>query len=81
MTVILRKQWVENERLVYPLISPVSDLIEGTDSEDLLTRLMQNRLFWIGFAVGFGLLAWNMVWYFWEGWPRRLLPPTSPVVL
>ena len=70
MAVMLRKQWVENERLVYPLISPVSDLIEDDGAEGILSGLMRNKLFLIGFALGFGLLAWNFVWYFWDAWPR-----------
>ena len=70
MAVMLRKQWVENERLVYPLISPVSDLIEDDGAEGIWSGLIRNKLFWIGFALGFGLLAWNFVWYFWDAWPR-----------
>lgn len=70
MVVMLRKQWVENERLVYPLISPVSDLVVDADSEGPWSDLMCNKLFLVGFVLGFGLLAWNIVGYFWDAWPR-----------
>jgi hypothetical protein len=70
MVVMLRKQWVENERLVYPLISPVSDLVDDVDGEDVWSGLMGNKLFRVGFALGFGLLVWNIGGYFWDLWPR-----------
>ncbi len=70
IAVMLRKQWVQNERLVYPLISPVSELSAGAESPQLLPQVAYNRLFWIGFGLGFGILAWNIGAYFLPSWPR-----------
>ncbi|MDA0711049.1 MAG: hypothetical protein O3B73_12660 [bacterium] len=70
MVVMLRKQWVENERLVYPLISPVSDLIDDVDGEGIWPGMVGNTLFWVGFALGFGMLAWNIGGYFSDLWPK-----------
>ncbi len=63
LAVLLRKQWVENERLPYPILRPVLDLT-------LRERGPFPRLFWIGFSVAFGIIAWNMVNYFVPGFPQ-----------
>ncbi len=63
LAVILRKQWVENERLTYPVLRPVLDLSTQTEAGF-------PRLFWIGFGIAFGILCWNMVTYFIPGFPE-----------
>jgi hypothetical protein len=50
--VVLRKQWVENERLVYPLIQVPISMLEGDDDRpSLILPFFKNPLMWIGFAV------------------------------
>ena len=61
--VILRKQWSENERLAYPLVTVPLALTEREPGERL-PRLLHNRLFWIGAALSFCVLSWNMLTYF-----------------
>lgn len=64
LAVILRKQWVESERISFPILRPVTELTERARA------LQFPRLFWIGFAVAFGILAWNMINYFVPGFPQ-----------
>ena len=64
LAVILRKQWMESERISFPILRPVTDLTERAATSDF------PRLFWIGFAVAFGILAWNMIHYFVPGFPQ-----------
>ena len=64
LAVILRRQWSMHERLVYPLATVAAEISEGSDRWRVLPTFMQNRLFWYGFALSFGLLAWNMATYF-----------------
>ena len=64
LAVILRKQWVENERLTYPILRPVMDLTARSES------LAFPRLFWVGFSVALGILSWNMISYFVPGFPE-----------
>ncbi len=45
MNLILRKQWIENEKLSYPVIQVPILLVTETDA------LLVNRLFWCGFAL------------------------------
>ena len=64
IAVILRKQWVENERLTYPVLQPALELTARSETGDF------PRLFWIGFSVAFGIIAWNMIHYFVPGFPE-----------
>ena len=45
MTVVLRKQWTEHERLTYPLVHLPLDMTAQN------TPLWRNRLLWIGFGI------------------------------
>ena len=78
IVVILRKQWVEYERLDYPLVSRFLDLVDDSEKADgspQWPRLLTGRLFWIGFAFSFGIIAWNIVGYFDTQWPTIRLSP------
>ena len=53
MTVILRRQWVEGERLVFPLTKLPLEMVEGSDGDAILPPFLRNRLMWVGFAIPF----------------------------
>src|SRR5579859_1118851 len=55
MNVILRKQWMENEKLSYPIVQLPMAL---TQQGGTLT-LFQNKPFWIGICLGAALDLWN----------------------
>lgn len=65
---IFRKQWMENEKLTYPMMIPLQIL--AGDREEL-TKSPTGRipLFWIGFSISFGILAWNCLTFFNEYLP------------
>jgi hypothetical protein len=63
LSVILRKQWVESERLTYPILRPALDLTVPKESGF-------SRIFWIGFSIAFSIIAWNMIGYFVPGFPQ-----------
>ncbi|MEE2753096.1 MAG: DUF6785 family protein [Candidatus Latescibacterota bacterium] len=68
---ILRRQWVDSERLVFPAMQPLMDMAgEPGDRSGWLPVFTQSRLFWIGFAIAFGMIAWNCINYFLPGFPR-----------
>ena len=48
LNVILRKQWMERERLTYPLIQLPFEMSQGT-------TFFKNRLMWFGFAFAAGI--------------------------
>lgn len=74
---ILRRQWMDHERLAYPLAEMTRELIHDAGDERRTPRFARSWLFWIGFSMPFGMLVWNMVGYWVIGWPRfpKELPP------
>lgn len=55
MNVILRKQWMEHEKLSYPIVQlPMAMTQEGGT-----LSFFQNRPFWIGIVLGASLDIWN----------------------
>ncbi len=59
VTVLLRRQWVEHERLAYPLVEAGLDLAMCTKSVDGHQPIIRRPLFWIGLAIPFFILTWN----------------------
>jgi len=71
VAVIFRKQWVQNERLVFPAMAPLIDMASNPGSgERALPEFTRDPLFWIGFWIAFGMIAWNCLNYFLPGFPR-----------
>ena len=64
ITVIFRKQWVEHERLAFPLVRIPMELIEKMGHGRGIPDFMRNRSFWIGFGVTLAILLWNCISYF-----------------
>ena len=52
ITVILRKQWVDRERLVYPLVQLPISMIQNDDQRpSIISPFFKSPLMWIGFAI------------------------------
>jgi hypothetical protein len=51
LMILLRRQWVERERLVYPLMRLPVEMVAGADQPGLLPPLLRSRLFWIGALI------------------------------
>ena len=49
--VVLRKQWVEKERLVFPLIQLPTALLEEGDKPSVVRPFLKDPWMWIGFAI------------------------------
>ena len=63
MMVILRKQWMEKERLVYPLAQLPLEM-SRLEGKSILSPLFKNRIMWIGFAIAFGISSLNGLHYY-----------------
>ena len=69
LSVILRKQWSENERLSFPFVALSLSLVEEPASGRLLPGYFRERLFWIGFGIPAMMILWNTVGHFSPGFP------------
>ncbi len=71
ISVILRRQWAEYERLPYPLVEAGFALVAGKDDAEGRPPVLRSRLFWIGFSLTLFILSWNAL-----AW----LSPTLPTI-
>jgi len=57
---LLRKDWIERQRLTFPLVEVPLAITGENPVPSLLTGLFANRIFWIGFAVpaSLSVLGW-----------------------
>lgn len=67
---IFRSQWIDSERLGFPLVDVPNVMIEGTVRERLFPVFLSTKLFWWGFAASFLKVAWEIPSYFYPQWPR-----------
>ncbi len=64
LATIMRRQWVERERLVFPLTEVPLTMVEESASPHLMPKFMRSKLFWVGFGVTFFAISWNMMSWF-----------------
>ena len=63
LIVMLRKQWVERERLTYPLAQLPLDMAQASRETGGFPAFMQVKAFWVGFLLAFLILMWNAIHY------------------
>ena len=85
LVALFQRQWEANEKLTFPLAQLPLDLTAGFDSSSRLPDIFRSRLFWIGFFLVFGVVAYNVVTYFSPGmtpmriyWERYLIEFEKP---
>jgi hypothetical protein len=78
MMVILRRQWMDHERLPYPLMQPSLAMVEQAKGRRL-PPLFRSRLFWIGFAIPFGVGALIGLHSYYPFVPKITLYTTIPI--
>ena len=61
---LIRKQWIEHERLTYPIVRLP---IEMTNSDG---RLFKNKMLWVGFAIAGGIDLINGIHAFFPAFPE-----------
>ena len=66
--VIFRKQWLESERLTYPLAEVPLALSETQPGGGL--RILRSKMFWIGASIPLFIISWNIIGFFVPGMPE-----------
>lgn len=82
LMIILRKQWVEYEKLTFPLAQVPVLLTRESETGDILPDVVRNKMFVAGFSLVMFILLWNAISYF--GWlsPIQIGQPYSmPVTI
>ncbi len=82
IVVIFRRQWVEHERLRFPVGEVILRLLESEgDAPGRKPLLFNNRLFRVGLLAGLSVMAWKIIG-FWYALPSIPLPgPVFNVVI
>lgn len=70
LTSILRKQWIDNERLSFPVVPMYVEMIDDQGS------LFRNKMMWLGFGLAGGLTLWNGFAYIYPYIPAIHYKPT-----
>ncbi len=65
---ILRKQWVERERLAFPVIQMPLAMVEGGDGR-WLPPFFRSRLMWLGFALPFVVVSLEALGNYFPAFP------------
>ncbi|MFP6642207.1 MAG: DUF6785 family protein [Candidatus Latescibacterota bacterium] len=79
VVVILRRQWMEHERLVFPVTEVPRLLTE--DDGTALPPVLRSRTFWIGCAVPLVIILFNCISYWQPGFPQIQIHTDYPVEL
>ena len=53
MMVIVRRQWSERERIIYPLIQVAGSMVRDDETGSLIKPFFRNEVMWIGFSLPF----------------------------
>ena len=61
---ILRHQWVDRERLPFPLAEAPLAMTEEHEGTAGVPVLVKNRLFWVGLLIPLFVIIWNIAGYF-----------------
>ena len=55
--IILRKQWVDREKLVYPLVQVPMEMIQQERKGIIGKSFFTNKAMWVAFAFSFMLIS------------------------
>ena len=69
MMVILRRQWVDNERLVYPLTHLPLEMVRQEDRPGFTNPILRNGWLWSGFAIPFLFGCYIALTHYARGFP------------
>lgn len=69
LAVILRRQWMDRERLSYPLIQAPQAMIRGEDPNQIINPFFKNKTMWAGAALPILVGLFTGLNKYLAGWP------------
>ena len=78
VVIILRKQWVERERLAYPLMEVPQALVANADNSRRLPAVMYSKVFWAGAAIPLWHCLVEYRRFFLPFFPQDRMAPSHP---
>ena len=79
LMVILRKQWVEREHLIFPLTVLPAIMSEPPEGRRLLGPFFRNPGMWIGFGIVFLLMSSTALHGYYDFFPAPILSDSVPI--
>jgi len=79
MTVILRKQWMDHERLIYPIVQVPLDIIKGEETSGFVNSFFKSKLMWAGFLLPFVIQSMKALRNYYPYLPNILLRYDLPI--
>jgi len=79
MTVILRKQWMDHERLIYPIVQVPLELIKGEQTSGYVNSFFKSKLMWTGFLIPFSIQSMNALHNYYGYLPSVQLSDSVPI--
>jgi hypothetical protein len=70
LVAILRRQWIDRERIVFPLAQVPLDMVEASGDGRKMPAFMRSPIFWVGFAIPFTIVMWNVIGFFLPTFPQ-----------
>jgi len=71
--VLVRRQWVENERLAFPLVQLPMEMAETGVARKVLAPFFRNPMMWSGFALAFVVMSMKGLHHYYPAVPDPLL--------
>ncbi len=76
---LMAKQWVEKERLIFPLTQLPLEMAKKDNPSSLLPPFFRNRLMWFGFAIPFIISSINALHNYSPAFPELRLMNSVPI--
>jgi hypothetical protein len=73
VSVVVRRQWIERERLTFPLVQLPLEMVRGAQGPGQARPFFRNPVMWAGFAVPFLLHSMNSLHVYWPSVPEFAL--------
>ena len=79
MSVILRRQWMDHERLIYPIVQVPLDILRGEETPGFVNSFFKNKLMWAGFLIPFVIQSMNALHHYYPYLPDFALRYDMPL--